>query len=94
MKPEEVIKYCKEHDIKIVDLKFNDLPGLWQHFSITPSELSEDAWRDGIGFDGSSIRGYQAINESDMLLMPDASALVRPSRPRVVVREAPSAHVG
>ena len=77
MKPEEIVKFCKEKGIQIVDLKFNDLPGLWQHFSIPATELTEleDAnhgiWTDGIGFDGSSIRGFQAINESDMLLMPD-----------------------
>ncbi|MFA5331413.1 MAG: type I glutamate--ammonia ligase [Methanoregula sp.] len=72
----------KKNDIKIVDLKFNDLPGLWQHFSIPASELSgatsPDAgiWAEGIGFDGSSIRGFQKIQESDMLLYPDTSTAV------------------
>ena len=77
MKPEEVSKYCKENGIQIIDFKFNDLPGLWQHFSIPVGELSDSIWTEGIGFDGSSIRGFQAINESDMLLMPDASTAVR-----------------
>jgi len=76
MKPEEILKYCQDKGIQFVDLKFNDLPGLWQHFSITLSELNDDFWKGGIGFDGSSIRGFQAINESDMLLMPDASTAV------------------
>jgi glutamine synthetase len=76
LKPEEVVKYCKDNGVEIIDLKFNDLPGLWQHFSIALPELSDEIWKDGIGFDGSSIRGFQAINESDMLLMPDASTAV------------------
>ena len=60
-------------EIQIVDLKFVDLPGLWQHFSIPISELTPDLIAGGIGFDGSSIRGFQKIHESDMILMPDAS---------------------
>jgi glutamine synthetase len=77
LKPEEVAKFIKEKDVQIVDLKFNDLPGLWQHFSIPPRELTElddiqtSIWEDGIGFDGSSIRGFQKIQESDMILIPD-----------------------
>ena len=71
MKPKDVLAFAKENKTEIVDLKFVDLPGLWQHFSITTSELSEDLFENGIGFDGSSIRGFQAINESDMLLFPD-----------------------
>src|SRR5919198_1120553 len=79
MKPKEVLAFAKENKVEIVDLKFVDLPGLWQHFSITTSELNEDLFSQGIGFDGSSIRGFQAINESDMLLFPDpASAFVDP----------------
>lgn len=81
----DVMKTIKNKDIKIVDLKFNDLPGLWQHFSIPASELKEMAdimrsiWVDGIGFDGSSIRGFQKIQESDMILIPDPkSAIVDP----------------
>jgi glutamine synthetase len=77
MKPEEIVKYCDDNGIKIVDFKFNDLPGLWQHFSIPVTELGDSLWKEGIGFDGSSIRGFQAINESDMLLMPDASTAIK-----------------
>src|SRR5499426_146447 len=71
MGPKEVLKFAKEQGVQIVDLRFIDLPGIWQHFSISSSELSEDLFAEGIGFDGSSIRGFQAINESDMLLFPD-----------------------
>ncbi len=79
MTPSEVVQLAKDNDVKIVDLKFMDLPGMWQHFSIMVGELSEDLFEEGIGFDGSSIRGFQAINESDMLLFPDpTTALVDP----------------
>ena len=71
MKPKELLAFAKENKVEIVDLKFVDMPGLWQHFSITTSELHEDLFSQGIGFDGSSIRGFQTINESDMLLFPD-----------------------
>lgn len=79
---QKVGKIIKEKNIKIVDLKFNDLPGLWQHFSIPVSELWEiddpvkSIWTEGIGFDGSSIRGFQEIQESDMILTLDASTAV------------------
>ncbi len=82
MTPEEVLKFVKENNVKIVDLKFNDLPGLWQHFSIPASELTDiddptrGIWVDGIGFDGSSIRGFQKIQESDMILIPDPETAV------------------
>src|ERR671935_1354217 len=69
--PKEVLAQAKDLGVKIVDFKFIDLPGLWQHFSIPVEEFSEDLFTDGIGFDGSSIRGFQKINESDMLLLPD-----------------------
>jgi glutamine synthetase len=71
MEPKDVFQLMKEKQVKIVDLRFIDLPGLWQHFSITPRELTEEAFEEGLGFDGSSIRGFQAIHESDMLLVPD-----------------------
>jgi hypothetical protein len=67
----EIGKRIQAATDKIVDLKFVDLIGTWQHFSITLDELSESLFTDGIGFDGSSIRGFQAIHESDMLLVPD-----------------------
>jgi glutamine synthetase len=69
----EVIKFAKDNDLQILDLKFNDMPGLWQHISKPITELKEDMFTDGVGFDGSSIRGFQKIQESDMLLIPDLS---------------------
>src|SRR5438477_7838191 len=71
MTAKAVLKLAKEKGARIVDLRFIDLPGLWQHFSIPMSELSEGIFEDGLGFDGSSIRGFQSIDESDMLLIPD-----------------------
>ncbi len=65
----DVIKMGKE--VQMVDLRFTDLPGTWQHFSIPARELTEELFEEGIGFDGSSIRGFQEIHESDMLLMLD-----------------------
>src|SRR6267142_1767226 len=77
--PADVVRKAKEAGVQVVDLRFTDLPGTWQHFSIPLKELTEDLFAEGIGFDGSSIRGFQAINESDMLLFPDpASAFVDP----------------
>ncbi|MEE9204342.1 MAG: type I glutamate--ammonia ligase [Nitrospirales bacterium] len=79
MKPREVLDLAKKNKVEIVDLKFTDLPGLWQHFSISTSEFNEELFESGIGFDGSSIRGFQSIDESDMLLFPDpASAFLDP----------------
>ena len=79
MKPKDVMSLIKEKSIRAVDLRFADLPGLWQHFTVSAAEFSEDVFDEGIGFDGSSIRGFQAIQESDMLLFPDpASAFVDP----------------
>ena len=74
MTPKQVVEYAKEKGVKIIDLRFIDLPGLWQHFSITMNELNEGIFEDGLGFDGSSIRGFQKIQESDMLLIPDPKA--------------------
>ena len=68
--PKEVIALAKEKDVKILDLRFIDFPGMAQHTSYPIGELTEESFEDGFGFDGSSIRGWQAINESDMLLMP------------------------
>ena len=76
MTPSEVVALAKENDVKIVDLKFTDLPGMWQHFSMMAEELTEDLFEEGCGFDGSSIRGFQAINESDMLLFPDPTTAI------------------
>src|SRR5438105_15447876 len=73
--PKDVLKLAKEQQVKIVDLRFVDLPGTWQHFAIPVEEASEGLCTDGIGFDGSSIRGFQHIHESDMLLMPDPTSV-------------------
>src|SRR6202011_2581504 len=67
----DVIKLAKDAGVKIVDLRFVDLPGVWQHFSIPVEDLVADLFEEGIGFDGSSIRGFQMIHESDMLLIAD-----------------------
>src|SRR5919112_2771787 len=78
---QRVLELIKEKKIQVVDVKFCDLPGTWQHFSIPAASLDEAMIREGLGFDGSSIRSFQAINESDMLLLPDAStAFVDPFR--------------
>ncbi|PYP70346.1 MAG: type I glutamate--ammonia ligase, partial [Gemmatimonadetes bacterium] len=75
----DAIRRAKEAGVQVVDVRFTDLPGTWQHFSIPLKELTEELFAEGLGFDGSSIRGFQAINESDMLLMPDPnSAFVDP----------------
>src|SRR5215470_6838394 len=74
MTPKQVVEFAKEKGVKIIDLRFIDLPGLWQHFSITMNELNEGIFEDGLGFDGSSIRGFQKIQESDMLLIPDPNS--------------------
>jgi glutamine synthetase len=66
---------AREQQVAIVDLRFTDLPGTWQHFSIPAGELRSELFLEGIGFDGSSIRGFQHIHESDMLLLPDASSV-------------------
>ena len=69
----ELLKYVSDKGIQMVDLRFVDFPGLWQHFSITSKEVDEGMFEEGVGFDGSSIRGFQAIEESDMLLIPDTT---------------------
>jgi len=68
---DDMRKLAKEAELKIVDLKFTDLPGVWQHFSIPIEDLNDELFEEGIGFDGSSIRGFQSIHESDMLLVAD-----------------------
>src|SRR6516164_9840289 len=70
MTPKEVLTLIREKEVKAIDLRFVDLPGTWQHFTIPPHHLEESTFQDGVGFDGSSIRGWQTINESDMLVIP------------------------
>src|SRR5213594_3755866 len=71
MAVKDALDLVKKNKVEIVDFKFVDVPGLWQHFSIPAAELTADLFEEGIGFDGSSIWGFQSINESDMLLIPD-----------------------
>ena len=71
--PAEVLAYAKENDARMLDVRFADLPGLWQHVTYPIAMLDESVFEDGFGFDGSSIRGWQAISESDMLIVPDPS---------------------
>ncbi|MEO0947523.1 MAG: type I glutamate--ammonia ligase [Cyanobacteria bacterium J06641_5] len=76
---QDVLKLIEEQDIKVIDLKFVDLPGVWQHCSFYYDQLEADSFVDGIPFDGSSIRGWKAINESDMCMVPDpATAWIDP----------------
>ena len=71
MNVREALEFAKKNRVQVVDLKFVDLIGTWQHFTIPSSELTEDLFKDGSGLDGSSIRGWRAINNSDMLVVPD-----------------------
>jgi len=72
MTPRDVLKMIEQKQVQFIDLRFMDFPGLWQHLTLPVSELTLDSFNHGFGFDGSSIRGWQAINESDMLLVPVA----------------------
>src|SRR6202451_2875828 len=72
MTPKEVLELAKKHEVKFVDLKFIDFPGVWQHTTIPATRLNEGLFEDGLAFDGSSIRGWQPINASDMTMIPDA----------------------
>ncbi|MEA1991712.1 MAG: type I glutamate--ammonia ligase [Thermodesulfobacteriota bacterium] len=73
MTPKQVLDMANEKGLKVVDLRFLDFLGLWQHFTVPLSELDETSFEDGFGFDGSSIRGWQPIHASDMLVVPDSS---------------------
>jgi len=77
--PRGVLSFAMTHSLELADLRFTDVPGTLQHFTVPMSELSEETFTAGVGFDGSSIRGFQEIQESDMLLIPDPqTALVDP----------------
>ena len=73
--PGEVLGWARTVEAELVDLKFTDLLGSWQHLTLPLSSLAEDAFEEGLGFDGSSIRGWQGISESDMLLIPQADTV-------------------
>ncbi len=70
MTAKDVLDLIKKEDVKIVDFRFMDFPGMQQHFSVPASKIDEESFTDGLGFDGSSIRGWQSINESDMIVKP------------------------
>ncbi len=79
MGAKDLRKLAKDRNLEFIDLKFTDIPGLWQHITIPIADLEEDLFIGGVGFDGSSIRGFQPINESDMLIKPDpGTAFVDP----------------
>src|SRR3981081_1026208 len=79
---EDLLKAIKDEKVQMIDLRFTDLPGVWQHFSVPPSAVNANTLDEGIGFDGSSIRGFQEIQESDMLVVPDpTTAFLDPFAP-------------
>ena len=71
--PTELLKEIKDLDIKMVDMRFTDMPGTTHHFTIPVKFLDGDIFEDGLGFDGSSVRGFQAIENSDMIVIPDVT---------------------
>ncbi|MBN1639148.1 MAG: type I glutamate--ammonia ligase, partial [Ignavibacteriales bacterium] len=73
---ETILNYAKDNKIKFVDYKFMDFPGQWQHFTVPVTQLNEKSFVEGYGFDGSSMRGWKAINESDMLIIPDPNTML------------------
>ena len=76
---EDILKSVKDHNVQMIDVRFTDLPGVWQHFSVPPGVVDAGSLTEGMGFDGSSIRGFQEIQESDMLVIPDpATAFIDP----------------
>src|SRR5207253_7057214 len=77
--PKEVLAQIRQREVTTVDLRFMDFPGVWQHFSIPADALTEETFEEGIGFDGSSVVGWRAINEADLLVVPQPeTALVDP----------------
>ena len=74
--PQDVLRQIKDEGIELIDLKFTDLHGKWQHLTVTSDMVDEESFRSGLAFDGSSIRGWKAINESDMPLIPDCDTAV------------------
>src|SRR5690606_13200482 len=81
--PEELLGYVRDNDVQFIDVRFCDLPGVMQHFNIPAASCDAELLEEGLAFDGSSIRGFQEIHESDMLLLPDvATAFIDPFRER------------
>src|SRR5260370_26957693 len=91
--PKEVLALIREKEVRAVDLRFMDFPCLWQHFTIPADALDEAVFEEGLGFDGSSIRGWKAINESDMLVIPHAETAFLdpfcPERTLTMIRNIP-----
>ena len=80
---DDIFKLIKDENVEYVDIRFCDLPGVVQHFSIPASAFDESVFEDGLAFDGSSVRGFQSIHESDMMLLPDPeTARIDPFRAR------------
>ena len=80
-----ILKLMKDNDCDILDLKFIDVPGTWQHVALPISEVDDNLFKKGTGFDGSSVRGFQSIEQSDMLLLPHAeTAKVDPFEEKTV----------
>lgn len=75
MTPKEAVHFVHENECQLIDIRFTDLFGMWHHFTIPALDFTEDLFEDGLGFDGSSIRGFQSIDQSDMLLIPDPSTV-------------------
>ena len=71
MTPNDVITFARDNEVEMVDFRFIDVPGTWQHFSAPIETLDEETFEEGLGFDGSSVRGFQTIDQSDMILIPD-----------------------
>src|SRR5437763_14570401 len=74
--PKEVLAQIRQREVTTVDLRFMDFPGVWQHFSIPADALTEETFEEGIGFDGSSVMGWRAINEAGSLVVPQAETAV------------------
>ena len=87
---DELLKYVKDEGVEMVDVRFCDLPGVMQHFTVPVSSFDQSVFDDGLNFDGSSIRGFQAIHESDMSLFPDpTTAFIDPFRVAARSRHQP-----
>ncbi|MBF0235264.1 MAG: glutamine synthetase beta-grasp domain-containing protein, partial [Desulfamplus sp.] len=73
MRPKEIVAKIKEENIRMIDIRYMDFPGTWQHFSVPACEVTESSFEDGFGFDGSSMRAWQNIDNSDMIVIPDST---------------------
>ena len=76
MTPKEIVGMIKEKNVRVIDIRYMDFPGTWQHFTVPACEFTESAFEDGFGFDGSSMRAWQNIDNSDMIVVPDPDTAV------------------